>query len=314
MLWGGGSSFGGGGNDDDAEQPAKRRRTATTPKADARGGRGRGGGSSRGSGGRGGGRSTVDPNPPPSVDGASTGGGTNSASSIFTAFANTRDPATRKKQATDTKELDRSEAVVLQANQLKHQIEDSDAVMQLSMSKCTQLLEKIDARLRESSKNFVEMIKAQGPGCRAETVYQSLNQSKSLVQSITEFVEALQDKEAAPATLQIRVSEIQSLGVTVPLQVKNIICQRTAQAMVEEGKLQQFVEFLDHNCKEKHPEGIHSILPTDLTEDGLRYVVKEFQSGCITFAMNHFFLKEFSGESGCFDLGFITRFCFCVLW
>lgn len=294
MLWGAGSSSAfGGGTDEDVDNGASKRRkstkdTAATPKRAPKRRTQSGG---------------VGPQQVSEV--ASTGDGSSNASTfassaIFNAFLN---PAAKKKAGSETKELDRSEAVVLQANQLKLQLQDSNAVMQLSMQKCNQLLEKLDSRLKESTKSFVDMIKSQGPGCRAETVWQNLKDSKALVEAIGEFVEALQDKEAAPETLHLRLAALRALNVTIPLQVMNIICQRSAQKMIDENRVSDMFEFLDPDCKDKHPDGISSVLPTDLSSDGLQLVVKEFQTGCITFAMNQFLLKEYAGDAGYFDLG-----------
>ena len=178
--------------------------------------------------------------------------------------------------------------------------------MQLSLSKATSLLEKLETRLSESTALFVDMIRSQGPGCRAEIVWQQLKDRKSLIQAISDFIEALQDKEAAPATLSLRATALRDLKVTLPAQVNNAICQRTAVAMCEDEKFQEVMDFLTPDCKDKYPDGIMSVLPNDMSEDALRLIVKEFQSGCVSHVINQCFLRAPASTSGCLVNFFIA--------
>lgn len=287
MLWGDSSCLGGGGggSDDDTAQPKKKAKVGGTASGSSRSRRATAGDSK-----------STNANAAPS-GAASEAGGSDAASG--TVFAFQVGGQSKKNAAAETRELDKSEGLVLQANQLKFQVEDSrGGVMQLSLSKVTSLLEKLETRLGESTTLFVDMIRCQGPGCRAETVWHQLKDCKTLVQTISDFIEALQDKEAAPSTLSLRATALCDLKVTLPAQVNNAICQRTAVAMCEDDKFQDVMDFLNPDCKDKYPDGITCVLPKDLSEDAVRLVVREFQGGCISHVINQCFLRA-PMPSGC---------------
>lgn len=199
--------------------------------------------------------------------------------------------STVKKNAMEARELDKAEAMILQANQLKLQVGDSQTIMSVSMSKTNTLLEKIEGRLSaESTKVFVEMIKSQGAGCRAETVWQNLKDCKNMVQKIGNFLEALHDKEATGLTLQTRAAALRDVSCSIPTRVNNVICQRTIIEFFENDEMDKIIGTLDPDQKAQHPDGIASVLPSDLSTDALQLVVKEFQSGCIIHLINQCFL------------------------
>ena len=279
MLWGPSGHHPGGGSDDEGSTPAKNKKQRT--------------GSSR-------------PRQPDSFASGNGNSGQDDASALNFRMASGR------KNAGETKELDKSEALVLQATQLKHQLEDARSVMQVSLSKCSSLNEKVETRLQEATPVFVELIRAQGPGCRAETVWQSLKDCKTMVQAISDFVEALQDKEAAASTLATRANALRDLKVSIPTAVNNVLCQRTVVAMVEEEKLNDMLDFLNPNHAEKYPDGIACVLPEGLPEASLKPIVKEFQAGCIVHAINQCFLR-FSSPSGYLCSILDTRYVFSIL-
>ena len=203
-----------------------------------------------------------------------------------------------KKNGNETKDLDKSEALVLQSKQMALQMEDFKTFAQLSLAKASSLLDKIDARLAESSKTFVEMIRLQGPGCRAELTMQSLKDGKASVQAIHDLLEAFHDSEASPATLRTRVRAVQTLNIPLPIQVNNVVCQRSIVAMAEDDKVHEILKFIDLQFKDEHPDGVVSVLPSGLAEDALALIAAEFQSGCICHVLNQLFLKECGdGES-----------------
>eukprot|EP00435_Cladocopium_sp_Y103_P023439 s2217_g5.t1 len=277
MLWGGDSSVGGGGavSDDETAGPSKKKAKVA----------GAGGTSARA-------RRQTAPEPKAASTPSSAVSEAGGSEASHTAFAFQVGGQSKKNAAAETRELDKSESLVLLANQLKLQVEDGrGGVMQLSYSKATSLLEKLETRLSESTALFVDMIKSQGPGCRAETVWHQLKDCKALVQAISDFLEALQDKEAAPATLSLRATALRDLKVSLPSQVNNAICQRTVVAMCEDEKLADVMEFIDPDFKDKYQDGITCVLPKDLSEDAQRVVVREFQGGCIIHAINQSFLR-----------------------
>ena len=83
-----------------------------------------------------------------------------------------------KRTAAEGKELDKAEALVLQAKQLQLQFEDPRNTNQVTLAKVNSIMDKLESRLADPSKSFLEMIREQGPGCRAETVWQSLDDAK----------------------------------------------------------------------------------------------------------------------------------------
>eukprot|EP00435_Cladocopium_sp_Y103_P053714 s191_g17.t1 len=276
LLWGPSGAGGGAGSDDDKDLPAKKKRATGANRAA---------------------RPKAEPSNVQLGDAASSADGTAGPSSLFSFMAGGVG-SKKLKSGAETKDLDKSESICLQAQQLKLQLEDSRSFTQVSLTKTSSLLEKIDGRLNESSKTFVELIRVQGPGCRAETVLQNLKDSKAMLEGVHDLLEALQDSEASPATLQARAMVVRNLNITVPMQVSNILCQRSIMSFAEEDKLDEIMKFLDINFKDAYPNGIVSLLPTDLAPDAVKLIATEFQSGCITYVINQHFLRDYNGDGG----------------
>ena len=263
MLWGG-SSFGGASDDAENSAPVKKKgRTASTAIPRARGA-----------------QSSQDQAAASAASGQQSESQSDGGSRFTFSMA-----GGGKKSAAETRELDKSETLVLQSNQLKH----------VSLTKTNSLLDKVDSRLNESTKitkSFVEMIRVQGPGCRAETVWQSLKDARSMLQAVADFLEALQDKEAAPETLGARAQVLRDLKISIPLQINNVICQRTLVSMFEDEKFGAIVEFLDPGFAEVRPEGIKSVIGESVGDEVSLPLVKEFQAGCVAYVINQFFLRH----------------------
>ena len=237
-------------------------------------------------------------------------GVTSSAASSTGWNVNFQNPPKTRKVAQEQKELDKCESLALQANQLKAQMEDGRAVLQVTVKKVNDVLEKIQGKLSEdSTKFFLEIIRIEGAGCRAQGVWQQLKDARTLVDGIADFVESLQDAEAAPATIRTRAGVIKSLGVKLPRNINSVICRRAAEELVNSGEVDQVFEFLDMNSKDKHPEGICSIVPdSDLSDAAtMDKVTKDFQTFCLTTIINNMLLKEVGEPAQCLgkmDLGF----------
>ena len=302
LMWGSSSMAMGGGSDDEKELPAKKRKQGQGADAST-GGRGR---RKTTEASNGIGKGKVQADAASSVD-----AGASSSSGLFGFAAG--GAKQKKTSATETKDLDKSEALVLQVTQMKLQLEEPRGMSNLSLSKATSLLEKVDARLNDSSKTFLEMIRAQGPGCRAEVVLQSLKDSKSLISAMADLLEALQDGEASPATLALRAAALRGLNVELPMQVSNIICQRSVVAMAEEDRIEDVMNFLDLSCKDKFPDGICCVVPSSLSGDAQKLVVTEFQTGCLVHLVNQHLLRDYSGDAGCFDFALVSLFYFALL-
>ena len=121
-------------------------------------------------------------------------------------------PTSSRKMHQESRELDKIEAVILQANQMKRQLEDPRTVQQITVVKARAMLDKIDGKKTEEvSKMVLEMIRNDGNGCRASQVWDSLREAKSLVEGIVEFTEALQDQEASTETLRACAARIKDL-------------------------------------------------------------------------------------------------------
>ena len=283
LMWGSSASAMGGGSDDEKDVPVAKKRKQLT------------GGASGGAHARR--RTDASKGTSKGTDGASSADGPSGSGGLF-GFGNGGKP--KKGSTVETKDLDKSEALVLQVSQMKLQLEEPRGFANLSLTKATSLLEKVDARLNDSGKLFLELIRAQGPNCRAETVLQSLKDSKALISAIADLLEALQDGEASPATLRLRAGALRALSVELPMQVSNIICQRSVVAMVEEDKVDDAMNFLDISQKDEHPDGICCVVPSSLSEDAQKLVVTEFQAGCVVHLVNQHFLRDYAGDGGCF--------------
>ena len=84
--------------------------------------------------------------------------------------------AGRSKKASQAhKELDKCESLVLQSKQLKTQMEDGRHVMQVTCKRINDLLEKLSSKLNDEATNFyLDLIRSEGAGCRAEGVWQQV--------------------------------------------------------------------------------------------------------------------------------------------
>ena len=202
--------------------------------------------------------------------------------------------ASCKKVPQESRELDKIETLLLQASQLKGQVQDSRTVMQVSVSKVQQLIEKVDAKLVDDMTSmFAELVRREGTDCRAAQVWQSLKTTKEMLAVIHAFVEALQDEEASAATLSIRASKLKGNGMTLPRNVSVLLCKRQADHIVEEGKFDYLFEFLDYNKRSEHPEGIVSLIEETESTEKTQALVLDFQVGCITHCFNSILLKDF---------------------
>ena len=196
---------------------------------------------------------------------------------------------TSKKIAAEARELDKGEALVLSAKQLSLQLGDPRQLMNVTLPKINHIIEKVDARLAdESTKVFLEIIKREGSQCRAADLWQSLKNTRELLSGIMEFVEALQDQEAAPDTLSSRSQRVRELGVHLPASISTIICRRSAGELVNAGKLKELFGFLNLEERQNYPAGIGSIIPADgnAEDEKVADMIREFQSTCVTHSLH----------------------------
>ncbi len=201
-----------------------------------------------------------------------------------------------KKIAAEARELDKSEALVLQCQQLKHQIQDPRSVMQVTIAKVSAMLEKLNSRLTEdATKVLVDIIKVEGSSSRASTVWQSLKDAHKMLSGISDFVEALHDHEAGPDTLSVRASALRDLDVRLPANVNTVLCRRSADDLVNRNQLKEFFDFLSPDKKDLYPSGVASVLPSAGTDPSkCAEIIREFQSGCITHCLHNLLLRDFS--------------------
>ncbi len=219
-----------------------------------------------------------------------------SASPISNAWSFSMPGMNSKRVAQLTKELDKAEATCLQMSQLKLQVEDPRQVLQVTVTKTRAALEKICSRLDEGTKTFVDLVKKEGPGCRAEQIWQQLKDGKATVESIHDFVEAIHDVEASAETLHVRAQKMKDLGVHVPRNVNSMICRRRTDGYVKLGKFDDVFKMLDYDQKESFPDGIASIVSANDSEEDRMKAIKEFQVGCVINVINGLLLAEFLGS------------------
>ena len=93
---------------------------------------------------------------------------------------------TSKKAATESKELDRAESLILTVNQLKGQLQDESSVLQVSLKVARSLAEKVSTRLNQEGTNFfVEAVKRCRSNSRAAQVWQNMKDSKACLETCT---------------------------------------------------------------------------------------------------------------------------------
>ena len=207
-------------------------------------------------------------------------------------------PSSARKLHQESKELDRIEAAVLQAKQLQHLLQDHRSVMQVTVAKARGMLEKLQAKDSDDVKKMMlELIKQDGPTCRAAEVMQSLQDAKNLLESIVLFVEALRDQEASCDTLRSRANDLKELGVMLPRSLNMVMCRRSTEVLLNEGKLDYIFKFLNPVFVNEVPCGIASVLPDEEPLEKLAPMIMDFQSGCITHCVNQILLRDYSAAN-----------------
>ena len=115
---------------------------------------------------------------------ASTNTDNSSSSNAGSAWTLSGASLTSKKAASESKELDKAEALVLSVSQLKGQLGEETSVMQVSLKSVRSLGDKVTARLNhDGSKLFLDAVRRNGPACRAASVWQSLKDSKACLET-----------------------------------------------------------------------------------------------------------------------------------
>lgn len=169
--------------------------------------------------------------------------------------------------------------------------------MQVTVAKVRTTLEKLDAKYTDETKSMMlEMIRKDGPSSRAGQVMQALKQARSTAEASLEFVEALHDQEATVETLRSRASKLKDLGVQLPKSLNMVMCRRSTEVFLNDGKISEIFNFLDMNQVATIPDGINSVLPEDESLEKLEPMIAEFQSGCITHCINQILLRDYAAS------------------
>ena len=206
-------------------------------------------------------------------------------------------PSSSKKTHQESRELDKIEAVILQANQMKRQLEDPRTFQQITVVKARAMLDKIDGKKTEEvSRMVLDMIRNEGNGCRASQVWDSLRDAKSLAEGIVEFTEALQDQEASTDTLRACALRIKDLGVSLPRSVNMVMCRRSVEKLINQEKFGEIFKFLDPSCSKEVPLGIATVLPEGEEKEKLDALIMDVQGGSISHCINQILLREFTSE------------------
>ncbi|CAJ1385825.1 unnamed protein product, partial [Effrenium voratum] len=91
-----------------------------------------------------------------------------------------------KVAAAESRELDKSETIILLAQQMKNALEDSRQIMGVTVSKASAMKDKVEARLSEdSTKLLSETIRREGTSCRAAVIWQNLKDCATTLAGIT---------------------------------------------------------------------------------------------------------------------------------
>lgn len=202
-------------------------------------------------------------------------------------------PSASRKTTQESKELDKIEGLVLQAKQLIQMLEDPRTVMQVTVAKARSMVDKLQTkRSEDTTKMVLEIVRVQGSSCRASKVWDDLNHTKSVVEGVVEFVEALHDQEATTETLRSKSKNLADLGVNLPQSVSMVICRRFAEHLLGQGKLDEVFKLLDPAQSKDMPDGIGSVLPQNEPKEKVDAFVVDFQSGCIIHCINQILLRD----------------------
>eukprot|EP00435_Cladocopium_sp_Y103_P036120 s1162_g9.t1 len=116
-----------------------------------------------------------------------------------------------------------------------------------------------------------------------------------------EFVEALHDSEASPDTVRSRGARLKDFSIQLPRNVHIVICKKSAEEYVQQGKLNELFSFMDP-AKSADDNGITSVLPASENDEENKENIREFQLGCITHLVNNLLLKECAGDTASDEL------------
>lgn len=93
-------------------------------------------------------------------------------------------PVSHKKAASESKELDKAEALVLSVNQLKFQVQEESSIMLITLKTVRALTDKVSNRLTpDATQFFMDAVKRSGSSSRAAAVWQSLKDSKACLET-----------------------------------------------------------------------------------------------------------------------------------
>ena len=205
---------------------------------------------------------------------------------------------TGKKQGADARELDKSEAVLLQATQLLTVLQTPDTIMSVQLSKATSLLEKLRQRLTEDLiAVYSDMVRREGQESRAASVWGQLKDKVAVFESTVSFIEALHDEEATAATLSARASQLRSMGVQLPSFVNAAICRRDLDVMAQASKFEEFFKFIDPQHQADYPNGICSV-GIEERADGSDSAILDFQTRSVVQAINGMLLTCWKDPDG----------------
>ncbi|CAE7677940.1 unnamed protein product [Symbiodinium sp. CCMP2592] len=284
------SAFSGGGNSrhqpakDSEDEEDKPVRAAKPNKRARQSGAGGAGDSSRGEGG-----SRANP-------GESAPGLAGLAGLAGLGFSQINLQKSSKKKCNESRELERSEALVLQAQQLLVSLGEP-LVTRIPYARAETMKDKIQSRLSDELTGlYMESVRTNGPTSRAATVWDNLKTEFRNMERAADFLEALQDSEASPATLSQRARALEEVGVKLPQNISGVICRRAAEELMQAGDYDSVCKFLDVNCKKEFPQGICSIMPaTDPSNpesagQEIPAEVREFQCTCLVACMTQIFM------------------------
>ena len=210
-------------------------------------------------------------------------------------------PNPTKRKGNDSRELEKSEAIILQCQQMKCALEDPDQVLKLTLQKVTSLQEKVAARLTdELTAVYQEAIRATGPQGRATKVWEGLKDAQDLLGSTADFIEALHDAEACPTTLSSRALALATESkVTLPPSISVLICRRRAEDLAAKRQWADVCNFLNPECKADFPDGIACIMQagTEIELTKLPPDLVDFQVSCILGCVTNLFMQQISAKT-----------------
>ena len=186
----------------------------------------------------------------------------------------------RNKKAEKCKELDVTSRVLQAFESLKASVCDANNFMSVQYFKCTSMAERLAGRSTEElMKVYRETTVADATGCNAGlAIMQRLHAANTQLMLITNFVSALHDAEATPATLQKCLDEARAEQLEFPAVAWHLCHARRCQELAAALQWEDF-------CRNLSPGIIESMMDESQAQ-------VDFQVACVRSTVQTLLKRE----------------------